>query len=112
MSHAHCDVLRGKVIDAVSPLASVSRPRMSGPQLFSLFGETIRWTTVWPVLLTTVKFCCAWPPAVLPTLPLPAGAAGVAALVVLAAGAAALLVVAPLLHAVTARAEASKAPVR
>src|SRR4051812_34476553 len=116
MSQAHWLVLRGKVIWADSPLPSVSRPRMSGPQLFSLFGETLSVTTVWPVLLTTVKFCWAWPPAasppaVLPALLLPAGAAGAAALVVLA-GAAALLAAAPLLQAVMASAEASKAPVR
>src|SRR4051812_35145511 len=115
MSQAHWLVLRGKVIWAVSPLPSVSRPRMSGPQLSWLFGETLSVTTVWPVLLTTLKFCWAWPPAaspaVLPAALLPAGAAGAAALVALA-GAAALLVAAPLLQAVTASAEASKAPVR
>src|SRR3954466_1770162 len=98
MSQLHWLSVRGKVIWADSPLPSVSRPRMSGPQLFSFDAETLSVTTVWPVLLVMLKFCWAWPPAAsppaaLPAALLPAGAAGAAALLALA-GAAVLLVVA------------------
>src|SRR3954454_1813546 len=117
MSKLHWVSPCGKVIEADSPLPSVSRPRMSGPQLFSFEAETFSVTTVCPVLLVMVKFCWAppagaapvSPPAVLP----PAGAAGAAGAAAFeAAGAAALLVVAALLQPAMASAEANRAPVR
>src|SRR3954467_6561023 len=116
MSHWHWVSARGKVIDADSPLAGTSRPRISGPHWSELLGETFSVVTTWPVLLVSVKFWLVWspagaaasPPAVLP----PAGAAGAGAAVFAAAGAAALLVVAPLLQPAMASAEANNAPVR
>src|SRR3954463_10539811 len=70
----HCVSPRSKVIAADSPLARTSRPRISGPQLFSFDGETLSVTTTWPVLLTTVKFCRAWPCTSAVGVPPPAGA--------------------------------------
>src|SRR5436190_12430720 len=116
MSHWHWVSARGKLICADSPLASVSRPRMSSPHSFELDGETFRVTTVWPVLLLSVKFWLVWspagaagaapssPPAALPS----AGAAGAVAFEVVLAGA----VSAALLQPAIASADASIAPVR
>src|SRR5436305_14571531 len=86
MSHMHWLSPCGKVICADWPLGRTSRPRMSGPQLFSFDAETLSVTTVWPVLLSTVKFCRAapWTSA----LGVPSPWAGAAALLAGAAGAA------------------------
>src|SRR3954465_6151612 len=89
MSKLHWLVSCGKVICAVSPSPSVSRPRMSGPQLFSFEAETLGGITLGPVLLTTVKFCRAapWTSALGPPPPSAAGAAGAGAGAAGAAGA-------------------------
>src|SRR3954451_23736702 len=101
MSHWHWVSARGKVIDADSPLARTSRPRMSGPHWSELLGETASVVTTWPVLLVSVKFWLVWSPAgaaASPPAALPGAAGAAGAAVFAAAGAAALLVVAALLQ--------------